>query len=73
LFYDKGILKSLGISVTEPRLCPQYTPDYYAVHFADPDSIRLEIVGRTRLRDVILERWNELDDFENPLRRIGAI
>jgi len=66
-------LKSLCISVTEPCLYPEYTPDYYAIHFTDPDDIRLEIVCRTRLRDIISERWNELDVFENPLRKIGAI
>jgi glyoxylase I family protein len=65
-------LKSLGIPVTGPSLYPEYTPDYYAVHFTDPDAIRLEIVCRTRLRDIIRERWDELDAFENPLKKIGG-
>lgn len=26
-----------------PRLFPEYTPDYYAVFFEDPDRIKLEI------------------------------
>ena len=63
-------LKSLGISITEPCFYPEYTPDYYAIHFTDPDGIRLEIVNRTRLRDTIRERWNELDVFEDPLQKI---
>jgi glyoxylase I family protein len=66
-------LKSLGISITEPRLYPEYRPDYYAIHFNDPDCIRLEIVNRTRLRDIQRDRWNELDVFENPLRKLGAV
>jgi len=63
-------LTSLGISITAPRLYPEYTPDYYAIHFTDPDGIRLEIVNRTRIREIIRERWNELHGFENPLQKI---
>ena len=66
-------LQSLGISVTEPRLYPEYAPDYYAIYFTDPDGIRLEIVNRMRMRDIIRDRWAELDAFENPLQKIGAI
>jgi catechol 2,3-dioxygenase-like lactoylglutathione lyase family enzyme len=66
-------LRSLGITVSEPRLYPEYAPDYYAIYFADPDGIRLEIVARTRLRDIIHDKWDELNIFENPLQRIGAI
>ena len=68
----RGLL-ALGISVSEPRLYPEYAPDYYAIYFTDPDSIRLEIVKRTRIRDIIRERWADLDVFENPLQRIGAV
>lgn len=66
-------LRKLGISVTEPRFYPEYTPDYYAIYFSDPDGIRLEVVSRTRLRDLIRERWQDLETFENPLQKIGAI
>ncbi|MGA2140148.1 MAG: VOC family protein [Verrucomicrobiia bacterium] len=65
--------QSPGISVTEPQLYPEYTPDYYAAYFTDPDGIRLEIVSRTRLRDIIRDRWAELDGFENPLQKLGAL
>ena len=67
-----GGLKTLGIPVTGPTLYPEYTPDYYAIYFTDPDAIRMEIVCRTRLRDSIRERWSELDVFENPLEKIGG-
>lgn len=29
--------------ITEPTAYPQYTPDYYAVFFYDPDGIKLEV------------------------------
>ena len=66
-------LQSLGVAITPPQLYPEYAADYYALYFTDVDGIRLEIVSRTRIRDVICERWAELDVFENPLQKIGAI
>ena len=66
-------LRALGVPVTEPRFYPEYAPDHYAIHFTDPDGIRLEIVSRTRLRNIIVKRWGDLDTFENPLRKIGAV
>jgi glyoxylase I family protein len=29
--------------IAPPRAYPQYTPDYYAVFFADPDGMKLEV------------------------------
>ncbi len=65
-------LRERGVSVTGPSFHPEYTPDYYAIYFSDPDGIRLEIVNRTRLRDIIQERWSDLETFENPLQKLGA-
>jgi len=65
-------LQSLGVAITPPQLYPEYATDYYAIYFNDPDGIRLEIVNRTRLRDVICEKWADLKEFENPLRKIDA-
>lgn len=31
------------IIVAAPQVYPQYTPDYYAVFFSDPDGIELEV------------------------------
>jgi len=38
-------LKSRGIPMLygSPKFFPEYTPDYYAVFFEDPDRIKLEI------------------------------
>lgn len=66
-------LQSFGVLVSTPQLYPEYAADYYAIYFTDPDGIRLEIVNQTRIRNVIRERWNELDTFENPLKKIRAI
>ena len=38
-------LRALGIDASEPRLYPEYAPDYYATFFADLDGVRLEITN----------------------------
>ncbi len=66
-------LQRLGIEFSEPRLCPEYGADYYATYFKDPDGIELEIVNRTRIREIIDNKWEMLEDFENPLSKAGLI
>jgi glyoxylase I family protein len=66
-------LRALNISVTKPCCHPEYAPDYYAIYFTDPDGIRLEIVNRIHLRDIIRDRWSELEVFQNPLQKLGAL
>lgn len=65
-------LREKGIAVTEPQLYPEYTPDYYAFYFSDPDNIRLEVVCRTQLRVTIENRWRELVTFENPMAKLDS-
>ena len=36
-------LEAAGITVTPPRLYPEYGRDYYATYLTDPDGVRLEI------------------------------
>lgn len=50
-------LRALGVDASEPRLYPQYSDDYYATFFEDPDGIRLELVMRRARRDEIVARW----------------
>ena len=39
-------LKKIGAQiVTQPKLYTEYSPDYYAVFFKDPDGIKYEIVS----------------------------
>lgn len=52
-------LKEANILVSEPRLYPEYAPDYFAVFFSDPDGIRMEI---TNYR---LERRQRHDNWEH--------
>ena len=65
-------LRELGIEATEPRLYPDYRPDYYASFFADPDGVRLEVVCDTSGRQLVRERWDELDGFVNPVQALLA-
>lgn len=60
-------LRRLGVEVSEPAEYPEYSPDYYASFFADPDGIRFEIKARTKMRDDVVREWDNLTVFENPL------
>jgi catechol 2,3-dioxygenase-like lactoylglutathione lyase family enzyme len=64
-------LRALGVDATPPRLYPEYADDYYATFFADPDGLRLEIVAQRRGRTLVQERWAELTEFEDPVRKAG--
>ena len=48
-FYDKvlaELLVRVGVTVLDaPAEYPQCAPDYYAVFFADPDGMKLELVS----------------------------
>lgn len=65
-------LSDLGVSTSEPRLYPEYAPDYYATFFSDPDGIRFEVVARRSGREQIVRDWDEFDTFLNPLRAVQA-
>jgi len=64
-------LAKLGVGATEPRLYPEYAGDYYATFFEDPDGLRFEIVALRRGRILLRDHWDELDEFEDPLRKKG--
>ncbi len=38
-------IAAAGISVSAPRLYPEYAPDYYATFIVDPDGVRLEVTN----------------------------
>lgn len=52
-------LRAAGITASEPRLYPQYAPDYVATFFADPDGIRLEITNYRQERRARHDHWND--------------
>ena len=37
-----------GLNIEGPELSPEYSDDYYAVFFEDPDGNRLEVVHRAK-------------------------
>ena len=65
-------LIAAGVAATEPAEYPEYHDDYYATFFEDPDGVRLEIVARSRYREQIRERWNDLRTFVNPIADLQA-
>ena len=53
-------LRAADIEVTEPRHYPEYSADYYATFFEDPDGVRLEITNFRQIRRRRMFDW----DFE---------
>lgn len=53
------LLQQHNISVSTPRLYPEYAADYFAIYFNDPDGIQLEITNYRQ------ERRQRHDDWEN--------
>ena len=43
-------LESIAATILDPPREYDYTPGYYAVFFADPDGLKLEVVHEPRLR-----------------------
>ena len=52
-------LRALGVTVSDPRLYPEYAPDYYAAFFDDPDGIRLELTNFRAGRRQRMYAWDE--------------
>ena len=50
-------LRLLGVDATAPRYYPEYASDYYAIFFADPDGIRLEITNFREQRRQRMFDW----------------
>ena len=64
-------LAELGVTATAPALYPEYAADYYATFFSDPDGIRLEIAAQRRMRTLVVEHWDQLTEFEDPVMKAG--
>jgi len=52
-------LQALGIQASEPRLFPEYAPDYFATFFEDPDGLQLEITNYRAERRERHEHWDD--------------
>ena len=53
-------LRAIGVEATEPQIYPQYSPDYYATFFTDPDGIRLEVTNFREIRRRRMYDWDAL-------------
>jgi len=53
-----GELAALGVDASAPRYYPEYSADYYATFFADPDGIRLEITNFRAVRRQRMFDWD---------------
>ncbi len=53
-------LAAAGVGASPPRYYPEYDRDYYAMFFADPDGVRLEITNFRASRQRRLTAWDDL-------------
>jgi glyoxylase I family protein len=54
-------LQEDGIAAVEAQLYPEYSPDYVATYFEDPDGIKLEITNYRQERRERYDNWNKLE------------
>ena len=52
-------LQATGIQTSEPRVYPEYAPDYHATFFRDPDGIQLEITNYRNERRKRHDEWGK--------------
>ncbi|GAC1424597.1 MAG: hypothetical protein NVSMB62_21520 [Acidobacteriaceae bacterium] len=52
-----GQLRAVGLAASEPRLYPEYAPDYTATFLTDPDGVRIEITNYRQDRRERHDRW----------------
>ena len=53
------MLSERNILVSDPRVYPEYAPDYFATFFSDPDGLRLEITNYRRERRDRYTHWDK--------------
>jgi catechol 2,3-dioxygenase-like lactoylglutathione lyase family enzyme len=53
-------LQALGIAATTAAPYPEYSPDYWATFFNDPDGIRLEVTNFRAERRARMNDWDSL-------------
>ena len=52
-------LRAAGITVSGPKLYPEYSPDYYAAFFSDGNGVRLEVCNFWEARKRRMLAWDE--------------
>ena len=53
-------LRARGVDASEPRLYPDYAPDYFATFFRDPDGLRLEVTNYRAERRQRYQHWDNV-------------
>lgn len=53
------VLREKNILVSDPKRYPEYAPDYFAIHFSDPDGLRLEITNYRQERRDRYDHWGK--------------
>jgi len=53
-------LRTAEIIVSDPKLYPEYAPDYAAFFFTDPDGLRLEITNYRQERRERHDHWDQI-------------
>lgn len=51
-------LRAAGIEAAEPKAYTQYSPDYYATFFSDPDGLLLEVINFNARRRRRMFDWD---------------
>lgn len=54
-------LRAQNIEASEPKLYPEYAPDYFAIYLSDPDGIKLEITNYRQERRQRNEQWDNIE------------
>ena len=54
------MLQAVGIEASAPHLHSEYSPDYWATFFTDPDGLRLEITNYWQERRNRHDNWSSL-------------
>ena len=52
-------LRAAGIDASDPKLFPEYAPDYHATFFRDPDGLRLEVTNFRAERRQRHDEWGK--------------
>jgi glyoxylase I family protein len=51
-------LQAAGVVASEPKLFPEYAPDYWATFIEDPDGLRLEVTNYRAERRARHDHWD---------------
>ncbi len=75
-FYNDFLIKNkIAALYDSPKLFPEYSKDYYAVYFEDPDKIKIEVVFRSfkdEEKDVEKNKENNLAFIDGQNLHLGT-